>query len=76
MRFLDLADFCLILCFFERIEVCAFISRKLNKRRGLFFTFPDNFTSSILIAKIYPTWGSRFGGYSAPNRSQKPKFQN
>ena len=32
--FLDLADFWLIFRFFERIEVCAFISRKLNKLRG------------------------------------------
>ena len=52
--FLDLADFWLIFRFFERIEVCAFISRKLNKLRGPFFTFPDNFTHSILIAKNIP----------------------
>jgi len=49
--FLDLADFWLIFPFFERIEVCAFISRKLNKLRGPFFTFRDNFTPSVLIAK-------------------------
>ena len=30
--------------FFERIEVCAFVSQKLNKQRGPFFTFPDKFT--------------------------------
>ena len=50
--FSDLADFWLIFRFFERIEVCAFVSRKLNMRRGPFFTFPDNFTPSILIEKI------------------------
>ena len=43
----------LIFRFFERIEVCAFVSRKLNKLRGPFFIFPDNFTHSILIAKKY-----------------------
>ena len=51
MRVLDLADFWLIFRFFERIEVCAFVSRKLNMRRGPFFTFPDNFIPNILIAK-------------------------
>jgi len=75
MRFLDLADFCLILCFFERIEVCAFISRKLNKRRGLFFTFPDNFTSSILIAKIYPTWGQGSGVTAPPIGLRSQNFK-
>ena len=33
--FLDLADFWLIFRFFERIEVCAFVSRKLNMRRAV-----------------------------------------
>jgi len=47
--FLDLADFWLIFRFFERIKVCAFISRKLNKLRRPFFTFPNNFTLSTLI---------------------------
>ena len=59
--------------FFERIEVCAFISRKLNKLRGPFFIFPDNFTHSILIAKNIPPGGQ---GSGATNRSQRPKFQN
>jgi len=31
--FLDLAEFWLIFRFFERIEVCAFVSQKLNKLR-------------------------------------------
>jgi len=48
--FLDLADFWLIFRLFERIEVCALISRKLNK----FFIFPDSFTYSTLIAKNIP----------------------
>ena len=72
--FSDLADFWLIFRFFERIEVCAFISRKLNKLRGPFFIFPDNFTHSILIAKKYFTWGSRFGGYSAPKSVSEAKI--
>jgi len=55
--FLDLADFWLIFRFFEHIEICAFISRKLNKLRGPFFTFPDNVTPSILIAKNIPSTG-------------------
>jgi len=62
------------LSFFERIEVCTFISRKLNELRGPFFTFPDNFTPSVLIAKKYPTWGSRFGGYSAPKSVSEAKI--
>ena len=69
-----LADFWLIFPFFERINVCAFISRKLNKLRGPFFIFPDNFTHSILIAKKYLTWGSRFGGYSAPKSVSEAKI--
>jgi len=52
--FLDLADFWLIFRYFERVEVCAFISRKLNKLRGPLFTFPDNVTPSILIVKKVP----------------------
>ena len=72
--FSDLADFWLIFRFFERIEVCAFISRKLNTRRGPFFIFPDNFTHSILIAKKYPTWGSRFVGYSDPKSVSEAKI--
>ena len=72
--FLDLADFWLIFRFFERIEVCTFISRKLNKLRGPFFIFPDNFTHSILIAKKYPTWRSRFGGYSDPKSVSEAKI--
>jgi len=78
MRVLDLADFWLIFRFFERIEVCAFISRKLNKLRGPFFIFPNNFTHSILIAKNIPP-GVKVRGLQRPqipNRSQRPKFQN
>jgi len=52
MRVLDLTDFWLIFRFFERIKVCTLISRKLNTRRGPFFTFPDTFTVGILIEKI------------------------
>ena len=59
--------------FFERIEVSAFISRKLNKLRRPFFTFPDKFTPSILLAKISHL-GSRFGGYSAHKMLSEPKI--
>jgi len=59
--FLDLADFWLIFRLLERIEVCAFISRKLNKLRGPFFIFPDTFTPSVSIANKYSTWGSYRG---------------
>ena len=62
--------------FFERIEFCAFISRKLNKLRGPCFIFPDNFTHSILIAKNIPPGGQGSGATAPPNRSQRPKFQN
>jgi len=65
----NLADFWLIFPFFERIKVCAFISRKLNKLRGLFFIFPDNFTHSILIAKNIPPGGQGPGATAPPNRS-------
>ena len=51
--------------FFERIEVCAFVSQKLNMRRGPFFTFPDNFTHSILIAKNIPP-GVKVRGLQRP----------
>ena len=51
--------------FFERIAVCAFISRKLNKLRGPFFTFPDNFTPSVLIAKKIPP-GVKVRGLQRP----------
>ena len=68
MRVLDFANFWLIFRFFERIEVCAFISRKLNKLRGPFFTFPDNFTPSTLIAKKYPIWGQGSGATAPRNR--------
>ena len=53
---------------------CPQQGRKLNKLRGSFFIFPDNFTHSILIAKKYPTWGSRFGGYSAPKSVSEAKI--
>jgi len=52
MRVFGLSRFLAHFSVFERIKVCAFISRKLNKLRGPFFIFPDNFTPSILIAKI------------------------
>jgi len=53
--FLDLADFKNpFFVFFERIEVCDFISQKLNKLRGPFLRFPNNFIPSILIAKNIP----------------------
>jgi len=44
--------------FFECIEVCAFISRKLNKLR---FTFPNNFSPGILITKSIPPEGQGSG---------------
>ena len=56
--FLDLADFWLIFRFFECTEVCAFISRKLNKLR---FTFPNNFSPGILITKSIPPEGQGSG---------------
>jgi len=40
----------------ERIEVCAFISRKLNKLRGPFFTFPDNFKCKNIQPGV-KVWG-------------------
>ena len=60
--------------FFERIEVCAFVSQKLNKLRGPFFTFPDNFTHSILIAKNIPPGCQGSGATAPPNRSQEAKI--
>ena len=57
MRAFGVSRFLAHFSFFEHIEICAFISRKLNKLRGPFFTFPDNVTPSILIAKKYPTYG-------------------
>jgi len=78
MRVLDLADFLAHLSVFERMKVCAFISRKLNKLRGPFFTFPDNFTPSILIAKNIPP-GVKVRGLQRPQiglRSQNFKIVN
>ena len=72
--FSDLADFRLIFRFFERIEVCAFISRKLNKLRGPFFIFPDNFTHSILIAKNIPPGGQGSGATGAPKSVSEAKI--
>ena len=69
--FLDLADFWLIFRFFECIEVCAFISRKLNNLHGPFFTFPDNFMPSILIAKNIPPEGQGSGATAHPKEEAK-----
>jgi len=74
MRVFGLSRFSAYFSFFERTGVCAFISRKLNKLRRPFFTVPDNFTPSILIAKKYPTWGSRFGGYSTHKSVSEAKI--
>jgi len=74
MRVFVLSRFLAHFSFFECIEVCAFISQKVNKLRRPFFTFPNNFTHSVLIAKKYPTWGSRFGGYSAPKLASEAKI--
>ena len=76
MRVFGLSRFSAYFSFFERIGVCAFISRKLNKLRRPFFTVPDNFTPSILIAKKIPPGGQGLGATAPTNRSQKPKFQN
>ena len=65
MRVFGLLD---IFRFFERIAVCAFISRKLNKLRGPFVTVPDNFTPIVLIAKNIPP-GGQGSGATAPTQS-------
>ena len=75
MRVFGLSRFLAYFLFFERIEVCAFICRKLNKLHGPFFIFPDNFTYSILIAKNIPP-GGQGSGATAPQiglRSQNFK---
>jgi len=74
--FFDLADFWLIFRFFERIDVCPFVSRKLNKLRGPFFINLDNFFPSILIAKNIPP-GVKVRGLQRPRnavRAQDFKF--
>jgi len=61
--------------FYSHIQVCAFISQKLNELGRLFIMFTKNFYPSIQIAKKHPIWAS-FGGYSTPpNRPKNPKFQ-
>ena len=65
MHVFGLSRFLAHFSFFKRIEVCAFISRKLNKLRGPFFIFPDNFTHSILIAKNIPP-GVKVRGLQRP----------
>jgi len=57
MRVLDLADFWLIFRFFGARRSLRLHISKLNKLRGPFFTFPDNFATSILIAKKYLIYG-------------------
>jgi len=58
MRVFGLSRFLAYFSFFECIEVCAFISRKLNKLR---FTFPNNFSPGILITKSIPPEGQGSG---------------
>ena len=70
MRVFGLSRFLAIFLVFERIEVCAFISRKLSKLRGPFFTFPDNFTPSVLIANNIPPGGQGSEAAAPPNGSQ------
>ena len=71
IRVSGLSRFLAYFSFFERIEVCAFISRKLNKLRGPFFTFPDNFTPSILIVKNIPPGGQGSGATAHPKEEAK-----
>jgi len=52
MRVFGLSRLLAHFSFFWAHRSCAYVSRKLNTRRGPFFTFLDNFTPSILIEKI------------------------
>jgi len=77
MRVFGLSRFLAHFSFFERIEVCAFISRKLNELRGPFFTFPNNFTPSVLIAKKISHLGVKVRGLQRPQiglRGQNSKL--
>jgi len=65
MSVFGLSRFLANFSFFERMKDCAFISWKLNKLRRPFFTFPDNFTHSILIAKNIPP-GVKVRGLQRP----------
>ena len=73
--FFDLADFWLIFRFFERIDVCPFVSRKLNKLRGPFFINLDNFFPSILIAKNIPP-GVKVRGLQRPRNAVRAQDFN